>query len=52
MEIEKEKKGLLARLVKSKKDKKSSCCCDFEIEEIKDEEKLEANTADLKDTDS
>ncbi len=51
MENQKEKKGLLARL-KSKKDKKSSCCCDFEIEEIKDEEKLEANTADLKDTDS
>jgi hypothetical protein len=50
MENEKEKKGLLARL-KPKKDKKNSCCCEFEIEEIKDEE-LEDQSKDRKDTDT
>ncbi len=51
MENEKEKKGLLARL-KPKKGNKSSCCCDLEIEEIKDEEKLEDHSADQKDMNS
>ena len=32
-----EKKGLFARLVENMKTKKSSCCCNFEVEEIPEE---------------
>ncbi len=38
--MENEKKGLFAKLLKSKKDKKCSCCGGFEIEEINDEENV------------
>jgi hypothetical protein len=34
MKNENEKKGLLARLTGGKKEKKSSCCSNFRIEEI------------------
>ena len=34
MKNENEKKGLFARIVENKKTKKSSCCCNFEVEEI------------------
>jgi len=34
MKNENEKKGLFERLVGSKRAKKSSCCCSFEIEEL------------------
>lgn len=34
MENEKKKKGLFERLVGSKKEKKSSSCCNIEIEEL------------------
>lgn len=36
MKKENEKKGLFERLIGSKKDKKSSCCCSFQIEELPD----------------
>lgn len=38
MKNENEKKGLFARLNESKKAKKGSGCCSFEVEEIPDEE--------------
>lgn len=37
MKKENEKKGFFARLVYNKKPKKRSNCCNFEIEEIPDE---------------
>ena len=37
MKNENEKKGLLERLLGSKKEKKGSCCCNFEVEEIPEE---------------
>lgn len=43
MQNQNEKKGLLNRLTAGKKAKKSSCCCNFEIEEIP-EEKTEKET--------
>ncbi|RNC29406.1 MAG: hypothetical protein AWM53_00404 [Candidatus Dichloromethanomonas elyunquensis] len=36
MKSEDEKKGLFGRLTKGNKNKKDSCCCNFEIEEITD----------------
>ena len=44
---ENEKKGLFYRLKDNKKPKKSSCCCNFELEEIpeeKEESKDEKNS--------
>jgi hypothetical protein len=38
MENEEKKKGLFARLNNNQKEKKKSGCCNFEIEEIPDEE--------------
>ncbi len=46
-----EKKGLFARLNENKKTKKSSCCCNVEIEEIPEEEndyKSEKNLPKIK----
>ncbi|NSW92706.1 MAG: hypothetical protein HPY74_19030 [Firmicutes bacterium] len=37
MKNDNEKKGLFDRLTGSRKAKKSSCCCNFEIEELPDE---------------
>lgn len=39
MKNENEKKGLFARLIRNKKTKKSSCCGNFVIEEIPEENK-------------
>jgi len=36
MKNENEKKGLFERLLGGKKTKKSSCCCNIELEEIPD----------------
>jgi len=48
MEIENEKKGVFKNLGKIKKTKKSSCCCNFEIEEIPPEEETVKNVSDSK----
>ena len=48
MKNENEKKGLFYRLRDNKKPKKSSCCCNFELEEIpeeKEENKDEGETS-------
>jgi hypothetical protein len=45
MKNETEKKGLFARV--TKKEKKSSCCCNVELEEIPEDESNE-KTADKK----
>lgn len=37
MENENEKKGFLERLLGGKKAKKSSCCCNIELEEVPEE---------------
>lgn len=37
MKNENEKKGLFDRLNGNKKTKKSSCCCNFKVEEIPEE---------------
>ncbi len=37
MKNENEKKGFFARLTENKEAKKSSCCCNVELEEIPDE---------------
>lgn len=37
MKNENEKKGLFERLAGSRKAKKSSCCCNIEVEEIPEE---------------
>jgi len=37
MKNDNEKKGLLNRLNENKKAKKSSCCCNIEVEEIPEE---------------
>ncbi|OQB20840.1 MAG: hypothetical protein BWY11_02265 [Firmicutes bacterium ADurb.Bin182] len=50
MKDEKEKKGFFARLAENKKDKKSSCCCNIEIEEIPEDEK--ENKTSAEDTDN
>ena len=49
MENENEKKGLFARLTGTKKPKKSACCCNFEVEEIPEEPKNQANEKAAKD---
>lgn len=36
MENDKEKKGLFERLLGKKKEKKGSCCCNIELEEVPD----------------
>lgn len=43
-----EKKGFFGRLFGEKKDKKSSCCCNIELEEIPEEccDKKDANEED------
>ena len=41
MKNENEKKGLFARLTENKKAKKNSCYCNFEVEEIPEEENNE-----------
>lgn len=46
MKNEKEKKGLFSKLIDLSKPKQNSCCCNFEIEEIQDEE--EAKKAEAK----
>lgn len=43
MEKSNEKKGLFARLNGIKKPKKSSCCCNFEVEEVPEEGKEDKN---------
>lgn len=48
MENENEKKGILKNLGKTKKAKKSSCCCNFEIEEIPDETEENKKDSDSK----
>ena len=37
MKNENEKKGLFGRLAGNKNTKKSSCCCNFEVEELPEE---------------
>ena len=36
MKIDNDKKGFFTRLIRDKKDKSSSCCCNVELEEIPD----------------
>jgi len=43
MNNEEQKKSLLERLMGSKKTKENSCCCNFELEEIADENCADAN---------
>lgn len=43
MNDEKEKMNLFARLTGNKKTKKNSCCCNFEVEEIPEEDKKNTN---------
>ena len=43
MKNENEKKRLFARLNENKKTKKSSGCCNFEVEEIPEEDKEKEN---------
>lgn len=43
MKNENEKKGLFARLNVSNKTKKGSCCCNFEVEEIPQEDQEKEN---------
>ena len=49
-----EKKGLFARLTENKKNKKNSCCCNIELEEIPEEksERVNNNTPNEKGEDS
>lgn len=49
MENENEKKGLFARLAGTKKPQKSACCCNFEVEEIPEEPKEQADGKGAKD---
>lgn len=46
MTNENEKKGIFTRLNENKKAKKGSCCCNFEVEEIPEEENEEKENAD------
>lgn len=48
MENKNEKKGIFNMLKGMKKDKKSSCCCGFQIEEISDESTDSKNTKEKK----
>lgn len=48
MEKENKKKGLFERLIGSKKTKKSSCCCNIELEEVPEEN---TTSKDAKDSD-
>jgi hypothetical protein len=41
------KKGLFAGLGGNKKEKRSSCCCNFEIEELTEDNDEKENTEDL-----
>ena len=49
MENKNEKKGLFARLTGTKKPKKSACCCNFEVEEIPEEQKDQVDKKTAKD---
>ena len=49
MKNENEKKGLFSRLIGPKKGGgKNSCCCNFEIEEIKEDDKDKATEKNSK----
>ena len=43
MKRESEKKGLLERLFGNKETKENSCCCNFEVEEIPEENNTDKN---------
>ena len=49
MKNENEKKGLFERLIGSKKVKKDSCCCSFEIEELPENKEYNTNEKTPKD---